>query len=352
MIMSGATHDYKFGPKNQYRRWAWNRIDELLFRSARDAVVLYLAGVQDLDRPVARRHGFRDHNLIAVERDRIAAKTLRKDGVLVVPGDIFATLAHWPKDKPIHVLHADLCCGYSRKLAETILAAHFCGVEVFSFNLLRGRDRDFTALAKGVPDNSGHRGWNMFNAVMNYFLKHRSGESLSSICKAQCHSYKSVIPGKRRSITLCFDSVVYRNPILGNREDVRARVPTQASFRDCDCCHTYTAGANARMTLDQRAKAIVADLVLLLRKGMDESRIQTAEICVCRHLEAQAGISGKGRSRRRMMVAWLKEQNAHLGSDFHDLAKRALSAGLYSPMTYIGDIERCLLQYVKKHLSK
>jgi hypothetical protein len=77
--------NYKFGTKANWRRWQWNRIVERLAVPVRDAVVVYLAGPEDLDRPVALSKGFRPDNLIAVDRDGDVVKQLRMNGTLSSP---------------------------------------------------------------------------------------------------------------------------------------------------------------------------------------------------------------------------------------------------------------------------
>lgn len=65
--MNTGIENYNFDEKNKWRIWNWNRIRERLTCKPRDALVLYLAGPQDLDRAVAMRKGFDPLNMIAVE---------------------------------------------------------------------------------------------------------------------------------------------------------------------------------------------------------------------------------------------------------------------------------------------
>lgn len=137
-----AAVSYKTGQKNNFRRQVWNSAAEM--GRLREGVVLYLAGESDLDRPVAcSTHGLLPENLIAVERDRRVCASLRKRGVLVIPGGISDVMTAWPDDFAVSAVMADLQCGFGRTV-ERILSAYlrvpaFAGA-VLAINLQRGRD--------------------------------------------------------------------------------------------------------------------------------------------------------------------------------------------------------------------
>lgn len=110
--------NYKNGAKNHWRRNIWNRIVERLAVPARDAVVLYLAGASDLDRSVALSKGFRDANLIAVDRDMSKVSFLRRRGNLCLKGDFFDVVRS--VSIPVHVIHADMCGGLSNNMRDHV----------------------------------------------------------------------------------------------------------------------------------------------------------------------------------------------------------------------------------------
>ena len=76
--------DYTRKPKEEWRRWVWNRVTERIPKVARDgsrradATVLYLVGPNDLDREVALSKGFRGFNVIAVDIDEECIVKVRK----------------------------------------------------------------------------------------------------------------------------------------------------------------------------------------------------------------------------------------------------------------------------------
>lgn len=133
--------NYKNGAKNHWRRTVWNRIVERLLVPPPDAVVLYLAGLTDLDRPEAIRRGFRAENLIAVDRSLEKAQALRNKSVLTIHGDFLDAAASFPRR--VDVIFGDFCCGLSYDLMGRIFGIGllpFTRQAVFAFNFLRGRD--------------------------------------------------------------------------------------------------------------------------------------------------------------------------------------------------------------------
>ena len=141
--MSAAQFDYKFGNKNNWRRWVWNRITERLNVKPQEALVLYLAGRNDFDRREALRRGFAEHNLIAAELNREARKVLRARKALCIDGEIIDAASFWPPPIPLHVLHADFACGLEAKILArcfTLIASQALNTAVLSFNFMRGRD--------------------------------------------------------------------------------------------------------------------------------------------------------------------------------------------------------------------
>jgi hypothetical protein len=166
--------NYKFGTKANWRRWQWNRIVERLAVPVRDAVVVYLAGPEDLDRPVALSKGFRPDNLIAVDRDGDVVKQLRMNGTLSVCATIEEVVHSWPHGRTIDAVVADYCGNMtqSRMLSVFRMRSSFAAFEaVLSVNMLRGREHDFTSTTSEL------------NRLGLFGLKHR-GQILCAVMNA------------------------------------------------------------------------------------------------------------------------------------------------------------------------
>lgn len=239
--MSGALMNYDFGPKRHWRRWVWNRISEKV-PNRRDALVLYLAGSNDFDRPIAISKGFSGSNMVAVERDPQARATLRHDGVLTADADFFDAVGSQYGKRSIGVVFGDLCCGLHANM--TLQVAHWAACPtmtetVFAFNLLRGRDPSTNRIRDSstrlfhdvLKDDGKHRGKQM--AVQ---IAMRLGSSLF----AHMHPRLAKIstPAERAEWYECaktcfesldaefcsyksdsgqvFDSVVFQSPGCGN----------------------------------------------------------------------------------------------------------------------------------------
>jgi hypothetical protein len=134
---------YQFGTKNNWRKWLWNRISERLNVPAQKAVVLYMGAAEDLDRTEALRRGFKNLNLIHVDRDPTVTGLIRRRGGLAVTGDFFEVVRCWPAGHSVDVVVGDFCNGLT--LANfigvtTLPLWRQCRESVFSFNLLRGRE--------------------------------------------------------------------------------------------------------------------------------------------------------------------------------------------------------------------
>lgn len=156
-MSNGATIDYKQGPKNNQRHWAVNQIKARLKKMGKrppNALVLYLAGKDDLEGAVYLQKGFKANNLIAVDRDRKVVKELRDKGRLAVCGDLPKVVENWSLTHTIDVLSADLCCGLNGSAGDCMGCAFTCfGLSpcfVLSINLLRGRDGAGSIFANNV----------------------------------------------------------------------------------------------------------------------------------------------------------------------------------------------------------
>jgi hypothetical protein len=223
--------NYKFGTKANWRRWQWNRIVERLAVPVRDAVVVYLAGPEDLDRPVALSKGFKPDNLIAVDRDGDVVKQLRMNGTLSVCATIEDVVMSFPVDRSADVVIADYCGGLSQSRANMIyrmIHSPNFSKTVWSFNLLRGRDGTFNdgrALMLELSDGNipKHRGILIVNAVayqlVHDFVTHngapntelfweRTTRKLFEAMRPAFESYPSEVNGVR----MFMDSCVFKSP--------------------------------------------------------------------------------------------------------------------------------------------
>lgn len=217
---NGAVMDYKFGRKNNWRRWMWNEVRAHLPRPARDAVVLYLAGASDLDRGVARSKGFRDDNLIAVERNGDVVQLLRRNGVLTINGDIADTIYSWRGNKDVDVVIADVCCGYTPAMAATawMLALHErFGNAVIAVNLMRGRELWFNT---GLPEHvvrDNHRGKSFFyknlTGPIDFLLQMRGTDIArqKQLASLYVKTMRPAYSSYRSDSGQTFDSAVFQN---------------------------------------------------------------------------------------------------------------------------------------------
>jgi hypothetical protein len=155
---------YKFGTKNNWRKWLWNRITERLHVPVRNALVLYMGAAEDLDRAEALRRGFTNTNLIHVDRDAKVTAAVRRAGGLGVTGDFFEVVRCWPQRHSIDVVLGDFCNGLTANNWTGVVQLPLwrqCRESVFAFNLLRGRDpatNEWRAMwQKGHEKDTKHR---------------------------------------------------------------------------------------------------------------------------------------------------------------------------------------------------
>lgn len=172
----GKKQQYKFGTKNNWRARVWNRAVSRMAVPPRDAVALYLAGPDDLDRPLAVRKGFDPLNLIAVNDDQTVVDRVRANGGIAIRGDVFDVLRRWPTTTPVSFLNIDLCCGIQGPAlvlgVASILMAPRAKNLVVALNFQRGRDadsNDLRGLVKAVDSKFGgfdvpnsHRGMQFY----------------------------------------------------------------------------------------------------------------------------------------------------------------------------------------------
>ncbi len=240
-MSAGATKEYKFNTKNNWRRWNWNRIgDFFTVHERKSKTILYLAGESNLDAEIAAEKGFNPKRMIAIERDKHVTRALRDNGVTTINGDFFDVIRNW--DDYADVVIGDFCCGLSDTAIGRIGDLAFnpnISKAVLSFNFLRGRDASTNEvraeLNEWVKTETKHRGelfMSAFGRCVAWALEgeivvqttagledkrnighhignivDRSGDVIiNDLMRPKSFSYKSG--------ALSFDSVVFRNPFL------------------------------------------------------------------------------------------------------------------------------------------
>jgi hypothetical protein len=272
-MSNGASKDYKFGTKNNWRRWVWNRIVERLHVRPSQAVVLYLAGADDLDRQEAIRRGFREENLIAVERNGENLRALREKKALAVGGDVADVLRAWPTTVPVHVVHSDLCTNFNDaamvNLISAILYSPATWGAVFSFNLLRGREARAEALkaflADGCPKHRGNMFANLLlDACMHLMAAEMLQKQLTEVTREDVAWVPDPVFKAAASLLRCtlnsyrsgmqtFDSCVFVSPSRGVSEDDRMLVGAEAA-------------KSARQDVRRRIAAVMAHRTMRLTR--------------------------------------------------------------------------------------
>lgn len=230
------TDGYKFGSKNGWRRWTWNRIVERLDVPVSKAVGLYLPAEEDLDRDVAKGKGFRDQNLIAVDVDERAVKNVRSKKCPAVLGDIGAVVRAWNEPK-LDFVSGDMCCGITDNTARlTKGIGDSTGIKegtVIALNLLRGRDggayidnhpgfnevKDEISMLLPHPlgDTSKHRGMMVIGTVLSYMneISKLFGTELSFRMAQEIWKYMSPVFNNYRCENGhgIMDAVVFKWPV-------------------------------------------------------------------------------------------------------------------------------------------
>lgn len=215
-MSNGANKNYDNGRKNNWRRWEWNRIVDFLVTPPREAVVLYLAGKDDLDRQIALSRGFRNDNLIAVDRDARIVNSLRASGSLAIKGDIFSAAIEWPLDKQVNVVIPDLCSGWDLKTHTGLVACMIITApEVVSLNFLRGRDKQVSHAKSCFPVEEKHRGFLAYGAAVSALAREigKKQECGFDFVKNALIDLSSLAENSYKSGSQVFDSVVFRNPL-------------------------------------------------------------------------------------------------------------------------------------------
>lgn len=228
--MRGDKQNYDFSAKRHWRRWAWNRIAERLTVPPREALVAYLPGPEDEDRPIALSKGFRADNLIAVDRALANVEAVRGEGNLAICGDAYDVIGVMLHKRRIDVIFLDLCCGYSFKLmnglASLLTSQNLAGSTV-AVNLMRGRDAGVSKLNtnlielghESLSDDERHRGRLFFGASIpwayNFVNEQRKRGNLPNLPDVRIimKSVSPVFSSYRSVVSNCyFDSVVFCAP--------------------------------------------------------------------------------------------------------------------------------------------
>lgn len=149
----GASKNYEFREKREWREWHWNFARALLRRSGvnpKMAIVMGLFGADGLDVPEADRRGFRRENLFNIEREKSAIGRSRELGINTINCDLAEVLSMWPSQMPIDYLIADLCHGFTggaQRLLDAVCKTRALRASsVICINMLRGRDSDYTSV--------------------------------------------------------------------------------------------------------------------------------------------------------------------------------------------------------------
>ena len=182
MANNGATKDYKFGNKNNWRRQCWNEIIRRLEKPTKSAVVLYLPGPDDLDRKIATEKGFSPENLIAVDLCKKNIDRIKNKGCIGINANLTSVIYNLPKNLAVDVVFGDFCSGITNRsdLRDLIISLFMPNTRtsICCFNFMRGRDKFAAELRKHMEDinlkpmmyfNGGEYEYN--NEIAN--LKHR-----------------------------------------------------------------------------------------------------------------------------------------------------------------------------------
>lgn len=222
----GGAFEYKFGQKNNWRRWSWNRICELLPKDKSNSVCVYLPGAKNLDAVVAAERGFQKQNLIGVERTPSVCKSLRAEGNLVVRGDFLIATSRLGESLPeISVVFGDFCGGPQSLLPMFVAGWMNTSIFrncVFAFNFLRGHDPQWKqlgaqtfGLSRTVAAHTKHRGYQFLAAAFDGMSQVGSPSEVDRVRRMELVINHSLFTfGSYLSTSgQQFDSVVFRNPL-------------------------------------------------------------------------------------------------------------------------------------------
>lgn len=247
--------EYRSGTKSTWRGWQWNRIQERLpgwkpklgpasLRAlARDLVVAYLVGPDDVDRICALGRGFRNENIIAIDTNEENIERVRRSGGLGVCTTLAEAIAFWPHSMPFDVVVADYCSGLLSMNTRALAAALMLSsgninrkqMPIISLNMLRGRDREsksFRDQFLEFPNNSQgkglqkHRGTIGLIGMLEFAAGLVSVNERTNINDVFTELFYEAVPvtakgqkcpiGEYKSGVQVFDSIVFRWPVHCN----------------------------------------------------------------------------------------------------------------------------------------
>jgi hypothetical protein len=246
------TMTYSFPQKDHWRNRIWNIIAKRINVHPRDAVILYLAAQEDLDRFTALRKGFKTENLIAVDRDPVVVNAIRNAGHLAICGDILDVIESWPDRVPVAAVIADFTCGLEMRLAmEFDLAARRKVMKdtLFVVNLMRGRDASSNWIREclGSGDTKDRVRVLIHSAInrwMHDLIKLR-GDPRDSTIRAgailahRCLS-KAIFGHYQSSRGMYFDWGIFHNPFAPIIE-MQGNGPDKGRRGSCDLARSISA---------------------------------------------------------------------------------------------------------------
>jgi len=151
-----------------------------------DAVVLYLSGPDDIDREVALSKGFKNHNLIAIDKEPEYINKVRQAGNLGLCVGLGPVISSWGKEPKINVIIADFCCGITgtvRDFIDDLLLSNGIGAGcILAVNLMRGRDKESKWIRRAYPETK-HRGELFYHELR--LMRHRMQFALDQLQVAQ-----------------------------------------------------------------------------------------------------------------------------------------------------------------------
>lgn len=214
MKINTGLENYKFGTKNNWRRWAWNEATKRLKesgKSPRNAVVAYLAGPQDIDRKIAIEKGYDNRNLIAIDNDLSVVKSIREKKCLAFHGNIEDFIDAYDYDPEIDILIVDYCCGvtYNVAMLTYSLIYHTLSTKNITIiaNFLRGRDK--IGAHEGKKIKTKHRGEIFFkiytDTIFDFLNKDNNAYDISDKIKNNCNAIFNTYKSGEKTI---MDSVI------------------------------------------------------------------------------------------------------------------------------------------------
>jgi hypothetical protein len=271
---SGATKDYGFSQKNNWRRTQWNQILVRTRGLEKTQPILYLAGPDDNDRHVATSKGVPSQNLIAIDRDRANVERVKSGSNPALHSDIESVIKSWPSHRKVCAVMLDFCSGlenrYFLDLREPLARTPFAGAAI-SINFQRGRDkssedarqrlqsRRFMDLFSKVPqhvrfisvwsqDEKNRAAMFMMSLILDLVdgvlftlgaakprdvdpgVRARLFMNIVSVLKPTFHSYQSVTETPQSRRVVVFDSVVFSQIQLQDGSGIQTEIEDQIDY--------------------------------------------------------------------------------------------------------------------------